>query len=165
MTAVDAFHIELDTEVKASSQRVFAALTKGIASWWGPPYFEGKDAFNIKLEAKVGGRLWEQWDYSKGDQEGALLGTVVAINPPEYLRLSGSFGMHEHVAHSFLTFRLTYANGVTTVSLRHSVLGVVSDELKDRYTSGWKDLMSRLVHLVEEGHSSGIRHDPSLHVD
>ncbi|HEY9712450.1 MAG TPA: SRPBCC domain-containing protein [Chroococcales cyanobacterium] len=165
MAPVDSFHIILDTSIKASAPRVFAALTTGIASWWGLPYFESREARNIILEPKVGGRLYEQWDFERGDQEGALLGTVIGINPPEYLRLAGCFAMADYAAHGFLTFRLSYSNGVTTVSLKHSVLGEVNKELEERYTKGWIDLMSRLTHLVEEGHSRGIKHDPSLHVD
>ena len=164
MPEINSFHIDVDTPVKASAERVFAALTNGISSWWGAPYFESAETKNIVLEPKIGGRLYEQWEYDRGDMEGSLLGTVVAINPPEYLRLEGSFGMHERVVHGLVTFRLKTKNSVTTICLKHSVLGEVDAELEERYTKGWTDLMSRLVDLVERAHSEGILQDPSLSI-
>ncbi len=54
--------VEQAVTIQAPPHRVFEALTKDIASWWGSPHtIDEARAGDIVLEARVGGRLYEDW--------------------------------------------------------------------------------------------------------
>jgi Uncharacterized conserved protein len=152
MNAVDSLNVHLEVTIAASSQVVFDALTKDIATWWGFPFLKRKDAQTIVLEPKVGGRLYEVY----GENEGALWGMVTAIKSGEELSLVGSMGMPEPT-YGAVTFALEPQGNMTIIKFTHSAFGRISQERKGCYTEGWKELLDvRLRAFVEQQIRKGI---------
>src|SRR5262249_14175098 len=98
--------VEIEMDLTANRERVFAALTTGAHVWWGPPYLENNDARDLIMEPTLGGRFYEQWSYLSEDGAGALLGNIVAIKKPELLRMRGSFGMSDKAVTGIVSFEL-----------------------------------------------------------
>jgi uncharacterized protein YndB with AHSA1/START domain len=159
---INFLDIEFELTINASPPRVFAALTAGVATWWGSPYFENENATKgLVLEPKIGGRFYERWDFT-GEEQGSLLGTVVAIKHAEILRLEGPFGMTDGIIHGQVSFLLEPAKSGTLLKFRHKAAGKIDQELNLKYGMGWHDLLGRLQQLVEQGKPGGINLDPSL---
>ncbi len=157
--------VDIQIEIAASPERVFAALTAGIAYWWGTQHLENPDASDLVFETRVGGRLFERWDAST-DRQGSLLATVVAIKKPELLVLNGQFGMRQKVMFGEVEIKLQPNGHNTLLTACHRAFGVFGTGEDDLdYERGWFDLMGRLKFFVEEGAGDGVRHDPSLHMD
>lgn len=163
MTAKTSIRVEVDITIAAEPEQIFTALTTGTAIWWGAPYLERKNATDLVLEPKIGGRFYEQWGRTQSDHTGALLGTVVAIEPPKLLRLHGSFGQTERTIIGVVSIELSPFKGGTQVKFSHQAMGDLDDELEMQYARGWHDLLGRLKFFVEEGQAEGVRYDPSLH--
>ena len=146
--AVEAVVIDLETEINAGREQVFAALTKGTALWWGLDYVESKIASDIILEPRLGGRLYERWGRDGSDTHGAIHGTVTAIHRPELLRLTGAFGLTRQVVKSVVAFELiAESEAKTKVLFSYEAVGNIDKETKDRYFKSWQDLLNRLKTL------------------
>ncbi|PWU01559.1 MAG: hypothetical protein C5B53_02695 [Candidatus Melainabacteria bacterium] len=163
MTAKTSMRVQVDLTIKGEPERVFTALTTGAAIWWGAPYLERKEATDLVLEPKIGGRFYERWAHLSSEPIGALLGSVVAIDPPNLLRMHGSFGMTERAVLGVVSIELTPISSGTQVKFSHQATGDLDDELEVHYAHGWHDLLGRLKFFVEEGEAEGVRFDPSLH--
>ena len=59
--ASGVIRIEQQVVIDAPPARVFAALTKHVSAWWGPPYVIGEDARDLVVEPRIGGRVYEDW--------------------------------------------------------------------------------------------------------
>jgi len=154
--------VAVEILIEAEPYQVFNALTTGTAIWWGIPYLQRKDACDLIMEPKIGGRFYERWTLDKHDNKGALHATVVAIDPPHLLRLQGSFGMTTRAAWGTATIELKQAGKHTNVQFSYHAFGELDDIIEEEYARGWYDLLGRLKFFVEEGSAEGIKHDPSL---
>ena len=159
---MEKMQLTADLLIKAQPEQVFAALTSGIALWWGPPYLYGKEVRHLILEPKVGGRFYESWLLERDDKIGALHGTVVMIQPPTLLVMHGHFGMIEEAIQGTVSFKLASQNGGTLLHFVHNAVGDIDDAMKKRYETGWRDLLDRLKNLLEKRSVRGIKHDPAL---
>lgn len=161
---LSAVHIEVEHTVLASQKRVFTALTSGAAVWWGPPCLEDEKATDLVFEAKLGGRLYEKWGIAleEKDAEGAILGIVMAIRPPAYVRLEGPFGITDSIVHGIVAISLSSeGDHKTHIKLVHDILGAIDMAEEQRFAKGWKDMLERLDHYVIKGHGHGLR--PNFH--
>jgi len=156
---IRSMEVELEVDVNADRERVFTALTTGTHVWWGAPYLENKEATDVIMEPKLGGHFYEQWDYLSDEGAGALLGSVVAIKPPELLRMRGSFGMSKRAVVGVVSFELTETSKGTHINFYHHAFGEIDAESEERYTAGWDELLDRLKYFVEEGRAKGVRAD------
>lgn len=92
----------------------------------------------MKIEPWPGGR----WFRDLGDNNGHLWGHVQAIKRPALLEIYGPlFASYPFVSN--LQYRLTEANGVTTIVLRHTALGFIQDDHKNGVSKGWAWLLER----------------------
>ncbi len=83
---VGVMHVEQEVTIGAPPGRVFEALTKELAAWWGPPeIIDEERAQDVVLEPTLGGRVYEDW----GNGEGAIWATVTRIRRGEHLELTG----------------------------------------------------------------------------
>jgi uncharacterized protein YndB with AHSA1/START domain len=158
----EAMNLQVEIQIEATPTRVFAALTKGVAVWWGKPYFESEDAHDIILEPKLGGHFFERWSRDAHSPDGALLGIVVAVKHPNLLRMRGSFGMGNRLVQGLVEFEMLHSETGTDLRFSHQASGDISEELKMQYARAWHDLLGRLKFYVEEGHGEGIRHEPHM---
>ncbi|HSA92549.1 MAG TPA: metalloregulator ArsR/SmtB family transcription factor [Terriglobales bacterium] len=150
--APQSIHIEQEVHIGAPPKRVFEALTKDIAAWWGAPYLLNQNARSIVLEPEIGGRLYEVWQ--EGD--GALWAVVTAIERDHKLTLSGPMGMSGAVS-GVIGYELEPDGKGTRLKLSHRAIGEVTEQTRANYTGGWNDLLAtRLKAFVETGKRLGL---------
>jgi uncharacterized protein YndB with AHSA1/START domain len=99
----------------------------------------------MTLEAWPGGR----WFRDLGDGDGHLWGHVQAIKRPTLLEITGPLMMSFGVA-SNLQYRLKEENGGTSITLRHSALGLFPDGYREALGQGWPLLFERIRRRVEK---------------
>jgi DNA-binding transcriptional ArsR family regulator/uncharacterized protein YndB with AHSA1/START domain len=147
-----ALSIDLAQELVLAAARaeIFAALTDGVAAWWGAPYLTSK-AVGLSLSSRVGGSFVEEWEGGGGRQ----LAVVTALDPNARLELTGSF--HLGVVFGIVEFRLTDDPDGTRLAFSHRGIGDISPEAAEAFAAGWRELLGvRLKTFVETGERLGI---------
>lgn len=160
---VGAVHIEQEVEIAAPPARVWEALTKEIAAWWGAPYLystaaSAEPAKDIRLDARLGGELFEDW----GGGDGAVWGRVVEMRRGVLLELVGTFCV-TGATHGVVDFELEAKGKATILKFSHRAIGDFDDpeKLAAGFSEGWKDLLgTRLKAWVETGKKLGLGHEP-----
>lgn len=159
---VHTMEIAIELSIAASPDRVFAALTTGTALWWGAPFLENRNARDLILEPWLNGRLYECWGLNVDDKDGALLGTVIAISRPNLIKFQGTFGLSDRIVRGIVSFSLDPDDGGTKLAFWHKAIGEIDDAVRERYKTGWTELLERLKELMEVHRGHGVRHDPTL---
>ncbi|MGD0829333.1 MAG: SRPBCC domain-containing protein [Terracidiphilus sp.] len=98
----------------------------------------------MKIEPWPGGR----WYRDLGDNNGHLWGHVQAIKRPALLEIYGPL----FASYPFLSnvqYRLTEANGVTTIAFRHTALGFIQEDHRNGVVKGWKWILDRVRENAE----------------
>ncbi|PTL83342.1 SRPBCC domain-containing protein [Vitiosangium sp. GDMCC 1.1324] len=136
--AVGVARVEVEVTVGAPRERVWRALVDEASQWWPRDFYVGRTPKSFVIEARPGGRVYEDW----GDEAGALWYTVLVVEPPAVLELAG------HLTPSFggpatTTVRLTLKDeGATTVvRVEDAVFGRVDEHTVPRLREGWRTLM------------------------
>lgn len=131
-----------EIHVRSSLAATFAALLEEIG-----PSNEGQNGVPMPmvLEAWPGGR----WFRDLGDGNGHLWGHVQAIKRPTLLEISGPLMMSFAVA-SNLQYRLKETDGGTSITLRHTALGLFPDGYREALSQGWPLLVARIRRRVEQ---------------
>ena len=134
--------IKEETHVRAPIAATFAALLEEIG-----PSNEGQPGtpMPFKLEAWPGGRYFRDL----GDGNGHLWGHVQAIKRPTLLEITGPLMMSFAVS-SNLQYRLKEADGGTSITLRHTALGLFPDGYREALSQGWPLLVDRIRRRVEK---------------
>lgn len=132
-------HVEVEVPIARSVETVWRSLTDGIGEWWPEGFYAGKEPKGFHLEAKLGGRMYEDW----GEGNGLLWYTVMAIEPPRSLLLSGQitadFG---GPASTMVRITLEAAGEATLVRLTDDLCGRVTEESAGKIEGGWKALLT-----------------------
>ena len=145
-----AIDISQELALKARRHTVFRALTKEVASWWGPPYLTSR-ATGLELDPRLGGAFRENWDRGGGK----LLATVTAVEPERLLELTGP--LHLGVVFGIAEFRLEDDSEGTRLSFAHRGIGEVSPDVVEAFAGGWAELLgNRLRRFVEGNERRGI---------
>ena len=93
----------------------------------------------MKLEPWPVGR----WYRDLGDDNGHFWGHVQAIKKPTLIEISGPlFASYPFVSN--VQYRLTEANGTTTISFRHTALGFIQDDQRSGVSQNWKLMLERV---------------------
>jgi hypothetical protein len=147
MTAVasglDHLTLDLKEEIRvhAPIDKAFAALLDEI----GPANRNHDDTpMPMMLEPWPGGR----WFRDLGNGNGHLWGHVQAIKVPTLLEITGPLMMSFAVA-SNVQYRLTEVDGVTTITLKHSALGLFPENYRVPLTQGWTLILNRVQQRAE----------------
>ncbi|HSP78835.1 MAG TPA: SRPBCC domain-containing protein [Myxococcaceae bacterium] len=137
---------EVEIEVGAPRERVWRALVEETGQWWPRDFYVGREPKGFVLEARPGGRVYEDW----GGEEGALWYTVLVVEAPGVLELAG------HLTAAFggpatTTVRLTLREegALTVVRMEDSIFGRVDEHTVPRLREGWKVLGESLKRHVE----------------
>jgi uncharacterized protein YndB with AHSA1/START domain len=132
-----------EIHVRSSLAATFAALLEEMG-----PANQGPEgnAMPMTLEAWPGGR----WFRDLGGNNGHLWGHVQAIKRPALLEIAGPLFM-SHAVVSNVQYRLTEADGVTVIALRHTALGVIPDGVRTGTSQGWTHLLARVRARAEGG--------------
>jgi uncharacterized protein YndB with AHSA1/START domain len=136
--------VQDEIQVNASLDTTFDALLAQL----GPENVgEGDRPMAMKLEARPGGR----WYRDLGDDNGHFWGHVQAIKRPTLLEITGPLFMSFAVA-SNVQYRLTAADGGTRITVKHSILGLIPDELRAAFAEMpiWAALLERVRVVAED---------------
>jgi hypothetical protein len=134
-------NVTQEMRVNASLTVTFDALLEQMGPGNETP--DGK-SLAMKIEPWPGGR----WYRDLGDNDGHLWGHVQAIKRPTLLEITGPlFASYPFVSN--LQYRLTEANGVTNIVLRHTALGFIQDDHRNGVGKGWAWLLERTRRAAE----------------
>ena len=100
------------------------------------------------LEAFPGGR----WFRDLGEGRGNLWGHVQVIKPPTLIEITGPLFM-SYAAASHVSYRLTADGPTTKLVLKHTAIGLISDEHAGGVTQGW-GYKSQEIRALAEGRAS-----------
>jgi hypothetical protein len=134
-------NINKQIEINAPLAVAFEAMLEQL----GPANDTPHGPMPMKLEAWPGGR----WFRDLGDGNGHLWGHVQAIKRPTLLEITGPLMMSFGVA-SNLQYRLKEEDGGTSITLRHSALGLFPDGYREALGQGWPLLVERIRRRVEK---------------
>jgi len=131
-----------EVHIQAPIAATFAALLEEMGS---SNKGHNDTPMPMTLEAWPGGRWFRDLD----DGNGHLWGHVQAIKRPTLLEITGPLMMSFGVA-SNLQYRLKEENGGTSITLRHSALGLFPDGYREALGQGWPLLVERIRRRVEK---------------
>ena len=144
--------VALDIEIAGPPGAVFAALTKDVGGWWGPPFVTAR-ATSLALDPRLGGLFTERWDNG-----GQVIASVTGWALDEYLQLTGSF--HMGVGIGVAAFDLAQSGAGTLLRFSFRAIGVVDAAVAEDISRGWAELAgTRLKGLVETRTRLGIDPD------
>jgi hypothetical protein len=142
-TSIENLTLSITQEIRvnASLEVTFNALLEQI----GPQFVNDAGAsLQMKLEPWPGGR----WYRDLGNNNGHLWGHVQAIKRPTLLEISGPlFASYPFVSN--VQYRLTEAEGVTTIAFRHTALGFIQDQVQDNMEKGWATIHEQVRKTAE----------------
>ncbi len=111
--------VELEIEIAAATGKVWHALVEETTHWWPRDFYTGP-AQGFHLEARIGGRVYEDW----GDGAGVIWYHVFAINPGVSLDLNGAMGVPYGPAFTLLHLELAAHGKGTMLKISDSTFGV-----------------------------------------
>ncbi len=132
--------IELEVPIAARRDWVWACLTQQVGRWWPRDMLAAPASRSMQLEARAGGRLFED----AADGSAILWYTVAAIVTNRSLTLSGvvapPFG---GPCTSIVALTLDDApDGGTTLRLRDDLIGTISDRQRAATPEGWRSILA-----------------------
>ena len=136
--------IEQEIRLAAPQEKVFAALTVELDSWWA---FRFRPDSKIIVEPWVGGRCFEDW----GDGQGALFGMIVWYEPPYKFASSNPSAMSK--GYSSFDVQTVEPDGDGCIYKKSLTLwGNVPPEVEKMFADGTKAILQKLLReYVEEG--------------
>ncbi|MEA2554153.1 MAG: hypothetical protein QOJ65_2329 [Fimbriimonadaceae bacterium] len=133
-----------EMRINAPREKVFAALTSELDSWWPHRY---KPDSKVYCEPKVGGRSGEQ--FSSGG--GAIYGEVVYYDPPHKLAQSGASALTKGMS-AFGVETLEEDGEGTLYKKELTFWGAVPDEMVKMFEMGMRAIMEQaLKGYLEKG--------------
>lgn len=136
--------LELTTTAAASVETVWDCFVGAIDEWWGEPYVASEERKSLRLDATVGGHLFEDW----GNGNGLIWATVRAMRKPREIEFDGTFNMAGALAgRATITFEAS-GDG-TEIRVHQTAVGLISEETTGRFVSGWSSLFGKLAETVE----------------
>ncbi len=131
----DTINILLEISIRADIEQVWSSMIQDINLWWGKDFYTSPKTKEFVLEAKVGGRMFE--DY--GNDEGLPWANVIVLDSPNTIEFKGHLSpQFGGPAMSFLKLSLSQKGTMTTLTLSDTVFGSVSDKTKIDLESGWE---------------------------
>jgi uncharacterized protein YndB with AHSA1/START domain len=118
-SAPGGFTVRQTVTVATPAAKAWGALID-VRSWWDKNHTWSGDAANLSLEPTPGGCFCEKLPGGGGVRHM----TVVYADPNKLLRLTGGLGpLQDFAVAAVLTFKLTEAQGKTTLELTYKVGG------------------------------------------
>jgi hypothetical protein len=135
-----SFTINQEIRVNATLEVTFEALLEQLES----NEREDGTAMPMKLEPWPGGR----WYRDLGNNNGHLWAHVQSIKRPALLEFSGPLFM-SYAASNNVQYRLSEADGVTTINFRHTAFGLIQDDHRKGVTKGWTHINEQIRKRAE----------------
>ena len=128
----------VEIEIAAPRERVWQAFTSEAAAWWHPSFNTRAEGVAFTIEAKLGGRMFEDW----GNGDGQLWGLVNGLEKGRYLQVVGdtdkSWG---GPSRGIMNWRFEDSGEGTKVRLEHCLFGNVSEKTRASLEEGWTFLL------------------------
>lgn len=86
--AAGSVEAKVELTIHAPQKRVWAALVNEAAHWWPKHFLSSEKAKRFVIEPRLGGKVFED----NGRGEGFVWYTVVGVESPNFLQLSGFMG-------------------------------------------------------------------------
>jgi uncharacterized protein YndB with AHSA1/START domain len=136
-----SFTINQEIRVNATLEVTFEALLEQLES------NERSDGTSMpmKLEAWPGGR----WYRDLGNDNGHFWANVQAIKRPTLLEFSGPLFMSCAAANN-VQYRLSEADGVTTITFRHAAFGLIDEHYRKGVNEGWGQMNEMIRKRAEK---------------
>ncbi len=145
----DEPRIKLRTEIAASPETVWDALTNKAGKWWPAEFYIGGEPGkrSYHFEAWPGGRVYEEWEGGGG----LLWGQVCHAVPGKLLKATGfTFPEWGGPAVAFLTWKLEATDAGCSLQFDEQRLGPpASAENVAAKNKGWKFLMQVMKAYIE----------------
>ena len=138
--------VEMEISINAPKAKVWKALIHDTTFWWPKNFYTSPKAKSYHIEAKLGGRMYEDW----GDGAGLIWYRVFGIDAPDSIHLEGCMAPPYGPAHNLLVLRLEENNGATVLKLSDTTIGNI-DEKCDKQ-AGWKELFEGSFKPYAETH-------------
>lgn len=131
---VRAVEAKVEVRIDAPREKVWETLTSRATDWWHRDYYTGAAPRGFVFEAKLGGRVYEDW----GDGDGAVWYTVVSMKRGESLSLVGTvvcgpIGLET----IFDKITLVDRPGGTLLRMETRAMGVLGDDFGALSEAGW----------------------------
>ena len=143
LSEVESLSLTVNQEIRvdASLEVTFEALLEQLGS--GNERQDGTP-MPMTLEAWPGGR----WFRDLGQGNGHYWGTVQAIKRPTLLEFTGPLFMSSPAANN-VQYRLSEADGVTTIKFRHSAFGLIPEDHRKGVGGGWGHINEQIRKRAE----------------
>ncbi|MGG3468574.1 SRPBCC domain-containing protein [Neobacillus pocheonensis] len=149
---MEKLFVDKTTEINASASKVWEAITKReFTDQWAVEFSSGGPEFHIETTWELGSPV-----YWKGqDGEVAVEGIVTALEPNKLLRFTVSDVRYEdrHLVteEDGITFKLSEANGKTTLHILQGDFSVMEDGKKYRDMSAdiWDNVLPKIKAFAE----------------
>lgn len=131
--------IRQETELEASPEVVFTALTRDVQSWW--IMRQTVPASSLTLEPRVGSSLIER----SPDGHEVIWGTLEEVRRPDRLYFSGRFAVEGAVAGRVHFDLARTGSGGCHLLLSHQALGNISEATRKSFHAGWGKLIGQCL--------------------
>ena len=149
-TTATVLDTKMETSIGGDVAAVWQALTDDIGAWWPEEFYAGGEPAKrcYHLEAKPGGRMYEEWE----DGGGTLWGTVVALEPRKRLQVMGTtFPNWGGPSFWFGTWELEADGAATILRFTESSIGRLSESRAEQTAKGWRFLFGEVLKAYVEG--------------
>lgn len=126
-------------------EQVWHTLVERSSEWWTTPYL-APDAAPMRVEARLGGRVWSGSATPDGGA-GHLHGTIRAYDPPERLEIGSVLVPGAYAGSITITVERTGLG--SEVRVEQMARGRVEATVEERISTGWAQLLVRLTDLAE----------------
>ncbi len=149
-TAAAVLETHMEIRITGDIEAVWKALTDDIGAWWPQEFYAGGESQKrcYYLEAKPGGRMYEDWEGGGG----LLWATVIAVEPARRLQVAGTtFPNWGGPSIWFGSWELKADGAVTILSFSESTVGRISDSHVAEKEKGWNFLFGGALKAYVEG--------------
>lgn len=142
-----SIRIELQTPIAAPQKRVWKALVRETWNWWPHQIVMNPKARRIVIEARLGGRVLEDW----GGGGGLVWWNVVGLRTGSWLELAGQMLPEMGGPATSLARILLKPDGKrTTIDIVDCLYGALEKGMDKPIRGGWKALMEALKAYAEK---------------
>ena len=137
MIAATVLVLELAVPMAAKRDRVWRALVKETKAWWPRAFYTNERAKALKIEPKLGGRMFEDW----GRGDGLIWYSVIGVEDRHSLDLAGhmttAFG---GPATTLLRLEIEDRGKESILNVTDSMIGRLPPDCAETKRTGWLTL-------------------------
>lgn len=130
--------VEMEMEINAPRERVYAALTTEYANWWPHRY---KEDSQVVVDARVGGSMGER--FANGG--GAQYGTFAYLDPPHKVVTTGPSSLNNGFSSYCVDTLEETESGGTRLKRTMKLWGLVPEEMERMFRDGTRALMEQAL--------------------